>query len=74
MVEERRWRAWTGPDTVAVRILWSLPDSGAFFAARAAAGADPRVAAFWAYTDEIAMDRDRHVLEPVAGVREEVAS
>ncbi|MFE2989662.1 hypothetical protein [Streptomyces sp. NPDC059262] len=74
MVEERLWRAWTGPDTVAVRILWSLPDSGAFFAARAAAGADPRVAAFWAYTDEIAKDRDRHVLEPVAGVREEVVA
>ncbi|MFF1736669.1 hypothetical protein, partial [Streptomyces sp. NPDC058247] len=62
------------PDNVAVRILWSLPDSGAFFAARAAAGADPRVAAFWAYTDEIALDRDRHVLEQVVGVHEEVAS
>ncbi|MFF1355050.1 hypothetical protein [Streptomyces sp. NPDC058297] len=74
MAEERVWRAWTGPDTVAVRILWSLPDSGAFFAARAAAGADPRVAAFWAYTDEIALDRDRHVLEPAVGVHQEVAS
>jgi hypothetical protein len=74
MAEERVWRAWTGPDTVMVRILWSLPDSGAFFAARAAAGADPRVAAFWAYTDETALDRDRHVLEPVSRVHEEVAT
>ncbi|MGW1951122.1 hypothetical protein ACWCRC_43740, partial [Streptomyces sp. NPDC001940] len=44
MAEERLWRAWTGPDTVAVRILWSLPDSGAFFAARAAAGAASQAA------------------------------
>lgn len=65
MVAERVWRTWTGPDTAAVRILWSLPDSGSFFAARAASGRDPRVAEFWARTDEIALDRDRQVLEPV---------
>ncbi|MFB7998302.1 hypothetical protein ACFC4G_36415 [Streptomyces sp. NPDC056002] len=74
MVEERCWRAWTAPGTVAVRILWSLPDSGAFFAARAAAAADPRVSAFWAYTDEIATGRDRHVLETVTAVRGEKTS
>lgn len=73
MAEERLWRTWTGADTVAVRILWSLPDSAAFFAARSAAAADPHVTAFWAYTDEIALDRDRQVLEPVSRVHEEVA-
>ncbi|POX57195.1 hypothetical protein C3489_00245 [Streptomyces sp. Ru71] len=65
MVAERVWRTWTGPDTAAVRILWSLPDSGAFFAARSAAKRDPRVTAFWAATDEIARGRKRQVLEPV---------
>lgn len=66
MVAERVWRTWTGPDTAAVRILWSLPDSGAFYAARGASGRDPLVAEFWARTDEIALDRDRHVLQPLA--------
>ncbi|MFE7243480.1 NIPSNAP family protein [Streptomyces sp. NPDC057580] len=66
MVAERVWRTWTGPDTAAVRILWSLPDSDAFYAARGASGRDPGVAAFWAHTDEIALDRDRQVLEPIA--------
>ncbi|MGW0994365.1 NIPSNAP family protein [Streptomyces sp. NPDC002523] len=65
MVAERVWRSWTGPDTVAVRVLWSLPDSAAFFAARAVAKNDPGVAAFWSRTDEMALDRDRQVLEPV---------
>jgi hypothetical protein len=59
------WRSWTGPDTVAVRVLWSLPDSAAFFGARAAAKNDPDVAAFWSRTDAMALDRDRQVLEPV---------
>ncbi|MER7396896.1 hypothetical protein ABT381_15445 [Streptomyces sp. NPDC000151] len=66
MVAERLWRTWTGPETVAVRILWSVRDSGAFFVARAASAGDVRVAEFWARTDEIALDRDRQVLEPVA--------
>jgi len=65
LVAERVWRTWTGPDTAAVRILWTLPDSGSFFAARSASGRDPRVAEFWARTDAIALDRDRQVLEPV---------
>ncbi|NBE55432.1 NIPSNAP family protein [Streptomyces boluensis] len=59
------WRSWTGPDTVAVRILWSLRDSGAFYAARSAAKRDPRVTEFWAHTDELAHERDRQVLQPM---------
>ncbi|MBZ4018392.1 hypothetical protein [Streptomyces purpurogeneiscleroticus] len=70
MVAERLWRTWTGPDTVAVRILWSLPDSGTFFAARVASAGDPRVTEFWAHTDEISLDRDRQVLAPI-GLDEE---
>ncbi|WP_030257672.1 hypothetical protein [Streptomyces violens] len=65
MVAERLWRTWTGPDTVAVRILWSLPDSGAFFTARVASAGDVQVAEFWAHTDEFALNRDRQVLEPI---------
>ncbi|MEV5879505.1 NIPSNAP family protein [Streptomyces sp. NPDC052101] len=74
MVAERVWRSWTGPDTAAVRVLWSLPDSGSFFAARAAAGADPRIAEFWARTDELALSRERHVLDPVDLGEEGVAA
>ncbi|MEV0599959.1 hypothetical protein AB0I82_11775 [Streptomyces sp. NPDC050315] len=73
MVAERLWRTWTGPDTVAVRVLWSLTDSGAFFVARAVSAGDQRVTEFWARTDEIALDRDRQVLEPV-GLEEGVTS
>ncbi|MDI3387525.1 NIPSNAP family protein [Streptomyces sp. B-S-A8] len=65
---ERVWRSWAGPDTVAVRILWSVRDTGAFYAARSAANRDPRVPAFWARTDAIAVERDRQVLQPVAEV------
>ncbi|MFI8998469.1 hypothetical protein [Streptomyces sp. NPDC053542] len=65
MVAERLWRTWTGPDTVAIRILWSVRDSGAFFAARVASAGDPQVTEFWAHTDALALDRDRQVLEPL---------
>lgn len=50
-----------GTDTVAVHILWTLPGVGAFFGMRAAAGADPDVAAFWSATDKVAVRRERHV-------------
>ncbi len=55
-------RRFTGHDSVAVTITWELPEPYAFYAMRAAAAADPSVAAFWAETDELAASRDRHVL------------
>ncbi|MDI3419067.1 NIPSNAP family protein [Streptomyces luteolus] len=61
----RMWQSWTGPDTVAVRVLWSLPDARAFYAARSAANRDPSVPEFWARTDALAVSRDRQVLQPV---------
>ncbi|MFM9370429.1 NIPSNAP family protein [Streptomyces sp. Da 82-17] len=63
----KMWRSWAGPDTVAVRVLWSLRDTRAFYASRSAANRDPRVAAFWARTDALAVARDRQVLQPLPG-------
>ncbi|MDI3408765.1 NIPSNAP family protein [Streptomyces cavernicola] len=63
---QRLWQSWTGPDTVAVRVLWSLRDDRAFYGSRSAANRDPRVPEFWARTDALALDRDRQVLQPVA--------
>lgn len=62
------WRGFTeDPDEVAVVIQWTLPSVGAFFASRGRGGADPTVAAFWAATDQIAIRRERRVLQS-AGV------
>lgn len=47
------------PDTLWLR--WSLPDAGAFWAARYAAG-DPAVVAFWAELDSFVLKRARHYL------------
>lgn len=65
MLLERVWRCYTGPEQVAVHVLWSLPTPYDFYAMRAAAAADPSVRAFWSATDALAHDRERRVLEEV---------
>jgi hypothetical protein len=57
------WTRHAGPDTTAVHVRWTLPHSSAFFRMRGAAAADPGVAAFWAATDVLALDRSREVYE-----------
>ncbi|MGC0415507.1 NIPSNAP family protein [Embleya sp. AB8] len=61
---ERVWRSPAGRDATTVHILWILPGIRAFYAMRAGAAADPRVAAFWAATDGYALDRQRRALQP----------
>ncbi|MGV9412060.1 hypothetical protein ACWDOP_19275 [Nocardia sp. NPDC003693] len=56
------WRAHLGADAVALHIVWELPGIYDFYGMRAAAGADPAVAEFWARTDALALERQRHVL------------
>ncbi len=58
------WRSYAGPDTVAVDMLWEIEGIYTFYRARTMAGADASVARFWARTDELAVHRDRRVLEP----------
>ncbi|MDI2131963.1 NIPSNAP family protein [Yinghuangia seranimata] len=55
------WHEHVGTADVAVHILWTLPSIGAFYGMRAAAGADPEVARFWADTDAVAVRRERHI-------------
>ena len=63
------WRGFTeDPENVAVVIQWTLPTVGAFFGSRGKGGADPAVAAFWVATDQIAIRRERRVLQD-AGLR-----
>src|SRR4051794_27582822 len=58
------WRGFTeDPASVAVVLQWTLPTVGAFFGSRGRSSADPAVAAFWAATDEIAIRRERRVLQ-----------
>ncbi|MFF2505466.1 Dabb family protein [Streptomyces sp. NPDC058067] len=74
MSPARVWHGHTGPDTVEVRVLWTMPGVMAFFGMRSVAGADPRIAEFWERTDAVAVERDRRVLQPVAGGGPEAAA
>ncbi|MEV0323242.1 hypothetical protein ACIBKX_25820 [Streptomyces sp. NPDC050658] len=65
MTVSRLWRSHTGRDTVAVQILWSLPGVPSFYAMRGMTARDPRPAAFWSWTDDLAVTRERRVLEPL---------
>ena len=60
---------WTGGTRDSQRstvvIQWRVASVGAYWASRQAATADSEVAAFWAATDAIALDRDRRVLRPL---------
>ncbi|WP_216903505.1 hypothetical protein [Nocardia alni] len=58
------WQSHAGPDTVAVDMLWEIEGVYEFYRARTMAGADASVARFWSRTDELAVHRDRRVLEP----------
>jgi hypothetical protein len=51
------------PNTLWLR--WSLPDAGAFWAARYASG-DPAVVGFWSELDSFVLKRERHYLVPGA--------
>ncbi|WP_405752309.1 NIPSNAP family protein [Streptomyces sp. NBC_01411] len=62
------YRAHTGTGTVALSVVWTLPSPYAFYEMRAAAAADPEVAAFWAYTDALAVERDRRASRPLEGI------
>ncbi|MEU1427889.1 hypothetical protein ABZ412_12515 [Nocardia sp. NPDC005746] len=55
-------REHTGVDSVAVQIIWELAGIYDFYGMRAAAAADPGVAAFWSDTDAVALTRERHVM------------
>ncbi|MEX0664364.1 MAG: NIPSNAP family protein [Acidimicrobiia bacterium] len=57
------WSGHVGADAVEVCVLWELPDVAAFWTMRAAALADPSVAAWWDATDALALDRHRRVYE-----------
>lgn len=58
------WQGWTeDPELVKVVVCWSVPRIGRFWAARWQATDDPDVTAFWAFTDALAVRRERSVLE-----------
>ncbi|MER7000356.1 NIPSNAP family protein [Streptomyces sp. NPDC000410] len=57
------YRAHAGPDTIELTVVWTLPHPYAFYAMRSAANVDPQVAEFWAYTDALAIERDRRASE-----------
>lgn len=60
------WRGHTeDPEHAVVVIHWNLATIEAFFASRGQAGADPEVADFWATTDQVAISRNRRVLEDI---------
>ncbi|HEX4430549.1 MAG TPA: hypothetical protein VHZ96_14875 [Frankiaceae bacterium] len=62
------WRGHTeDAEQSVVVIQWSLATIEAFFASRGQAGADPSVTSFWEATDQLAISRNRRVLED-AGV------
>ena len=64
------WRGFTeDPASVAVVLQWTLPTVGAFFSSRGKGGADPAVAHFWVATDQIAIRRERRVLQNAGIVR-----
>ena len=60
---------WAGgtrdPQRSTVVIQWRVASNRAFWESRQAATADSQVASFWAATDEIAVYRDRRVLQPL---------
>jgi hypothetical protein len=55
------WWCYVGPDAIEVTARWELPDVAAFWAMRFAAGKDESVAAWWAATDAVALERHRNV-------------
>jgi len=55
------WWAYVGPDQIEVTLRWELPDSATFWAMRFAAARDESVAAWWADTDAMAVERHRVV-------------
>jgi hypothetical protein len=44
-----------------VTIVWTVPDYRAYFSMRGQAGADPSVAAFWAWCEALVERREHHV-------------
>ncbi len=58
-----RWTSAGRPGTVTVTCEWHLADLATFWRTRVAS-TDPAVAAWWAATDALALDRERRVLAP----------
>ncbi|MEU6662846.1 Dabb family protein [Streptomyces sp. NPDC046821] len=73
MSPARVWQGHSGPDTVEVQVLWTVPGVIPFFAMRSVANADPRITEFWERTDAVAVERDRRVLRPVSDTGEQSA-
>jgi hypothetical protein len=55
------WWCHVGPDAIEVTVRWELPDVASFWAMRFAARKDEAVAAWWAATDAVALERHRSV-------------
>jgi hypothetical protein len=55
------WWRYTGPDAIEVTVRWELPDVASFWTMRFAARNDRSLAAWWAATDAVALERHRTV-------------
>jgi hypothetical protein len=55
------WMRHADADAVEVCLVWELTDGAGFWAARAAARVDDTIDAWWAATDALVIDRQRHV-------------
>jgi hypothetical protein len=55
------WWGYVGPDAIEVTVRWELPDVASFWAMRHAARTDRSLAAWWAETDAVAVERHRTV-------------
>ena len=58
------WWCYDGPDAIEVTVRWELPDLASFWAMRHAANRDRSLAAWWAATDAVALERHRTVCSP----------
>jgi hypothetical protein len=52
---------YVGPDAIEVTVRWELPDVASFWAMRHTARTDRSLAAWWAETDAVAVERHRTV-------------
>jgi hypothetical protein len=55
------WWCYVGPDDIEVTVRWELLDVASFWAMRHAARTDRSLAAWWAETDAVAVERHRTV-------------
>ena len=55
------WWCYVDPDAIEVTVRWELPDVASFWVMRHAARTDRSLAAWWAETDALAVERHRTV-------------